>query len=45
VIDRDITDTIQRNLKKLGFYAGDVTGDLDAITKKALDDFVNMNNF
>lgn len=45
VIDREITETIQRNLNKLGFYAGDVTGDLDAVTKKALDDFVNVNNF
>lgn len=45
MIDRNITVTIQRNLKKLGFYAGEVTGDLDALTKKALDDFVNINNF
>jgi uncharacterized Ntn-hydrolase superfamily protein len=45
VIDRNITTAIQRDLKKLGFYAGDVTGDLDAPTKKALDDFVNINNF
>lgn len=44
-IDHDITVTIQRELKKLGFYAGDMTGDLDAVTKKALDDFININNF
>jgi uncharacterized Ntn-hydrolase superfamily protein len=44
MIDRNITVTIQRNLKKLGFYAGGVTGDLDALAKKALDDFVNVNN-
>lgn len=44
-IDRDITLAIQANLKKLGFYAGNVTGNLDTTTKKALDDFVNINNF
>jgi uncharacterized Ntn-hydrolase superfamily protein len=45
VIDRDIATAIQRNLKKLGFYAGDINGDFDAPTKKALDDFVNIHNF
>jgi uncharacterized Ntn-hydrolase superfamily protein len=44
-IDNALTVTIQRNLKKLGFYNGDVTGNLNAATKKALDDFVNINNF
>jgi uncharacterized Ntn-hydrolase superfamily protein len=44
-IDRDITTTIQRNLKKLEFFPGKVSGNFDSATKKALDDFVNINNF
>jgi uncharacterized Ntn-hydrolase superfamily protein len=44
-IDQKLTTTIQRDLKKLGLYTGPVTGDLDDPTKKALEDWVNINNF
>jgi len=44
-IDHDIAITLQRNLKKLGIYKGLITGILDDSTKKALEDFVNINNF
>jgi len=32
-------------LSKLGTYGGKVTGKFDNATKKALVDFVNINNF
>jgi uncharacterized Ntn-hydrolase superfamily protein len=32
-------------LKKLGMYRGSITGTLDDATKKALKDWVNINNF
>ena len=44
-IDHDIAATIQRDLKKLGTYRGSITGTLDDATKKALEDWVNINNF
>jgi uncharacterized Ntn-hydrolase superfamily protein len=44
-IDRDVTTILQRNLKKLGMYNGPITGNLDAATKKSLDEWVNINNF
>lgn len=44
-IDHDIAATIQRDLKKLGMYRGSITGTLDDATKKALKDWVNINNF
>jgi uncharacterized Ntn-hydrolase superfamily protein len=44
-IDRDITMVLQRDLKKLGIYDGNVTGDFDTATRKALAYFVNVNNF
>lgn len=44
-IDREITTTLQRNLKRLGLYSGSVNGILDDPTRKGLRDFVNMNNF
>ncbi|MGD0175485.1 MAG: DUF1028 domain-containing protein [Candidatus Bathyarchaeia archaeon] len=44
-IDRDITIAIQRDLKKLRMYDGEITGDFDRETQKALTNFVNINNF
>ena len=44
-IDHDVTAAIQRDLKKLGMYSGEVSGTLDAPTGKALEDWVNTNNF
>jgi uncharacterized Ntn-hydrolase superfamily protein len=44
-IDDDITTTIQRDLKKLGMYSGSVNGAFDDATKKALSNFIGINNF
>lgn len=44
-IDHDIAVIIQRDLKKLGMYRGEVAGTLDVPTGKALEDWVNTNNF
>jgi len=44
-IDSHIATTLQRNLKKLGFYRGSITGEYDEPTKKALKDFIENNNF
>ncbi|HYB84063.1 MAG TPA: DUF1028 domain-containing protein [archaeon] len=40
-----VARSIQRSLKALSFYRGSVTGIYDEATKKALRDFVNVNNF
>lgn len=40
-----VARSIQRYLKALRFYRGSVTGTYDDSTKKALQDFVNVNNF
>jgi len=45
VIDGDIAGILQRDLKKLGIYDGPMTRVFDQQTKKALGDFVNINNF
>ena len=44
-IDSEITATLQKHLNKLGLYNGPVNSILDDSTKKALRDFINMNNF
>lgn len=44
-IDRDIAVVVQRDLKKLGVYCGPINGVLDDATRKALREFVNVNNF
>lgn len=44
-IDHNIAVTLQRDLRKLGMYNGAITGSLDDATKKALRDFINVNNF
>jgi uncharacterized Ntn-hydrolase superfamily protein len=44
-IDSDISFTLQRDLKTLGMYDGPISGTFDDQTKKALKDFVNVNNF
>ncbi len=36
---------LQRNLERLGFYKGSINGGYDEPTRKALRDFVNVNNF
>jgi uncharacterized Ntn-hydrolase superfamily protein len=40
-----VVKSIQRDLKAMGFYRGLPTGVYDGLTKKALRDFVNVNNF
>ena len=44
-VARNVGRSIQRNLKRLGFYKGSINGKYDEPTKKALRDFVNVNNF
>ncbi len=41
----NVARSLQRNLKRLGFYKGSINGKYDEPTKKALRDFVNVNNF
>ena len=41
----NVTRNMQRNLKRLGFYKGAINGMYDEPTKKALRNFVNVNNF
>ena len=45
IIDSEISEKIQRNLKRLGMYDGPVNGIFDNDTKKALQSFVNTHNF
>ncbi|MGA3108537.1 MAG: DUF1028 domain-containing protein [Candidatus Bathyarchaeia archaeon] len=44
-ITGNVPRVLQSNLKNLGFYEGSVNGSYDEPTKKALRDFVNVNNF
>jgi uncharacterized Ntn-hydrolase superfamily protein len=44
-IDHDISVVLQGDLKILGMYDGPISGIFDDQTKKALRDFVNVNNF
>jgi uncharacterized Ntn-hydrolase superfamily protein len=44
-IDLRIATHLQGALEKLGLYHGDLTGVFDEATKKALANFVNINNF
>jgi len=44
-IDHDIALVLQTCLKKLGMYDGPINGVLDDRTKKALSEFINVNNF
>jgi len=44
-IDAEMTLVLQKDLKKLSLYHGEVTGTFDDATKKALADFVNLHNF
>ena len=44
-IDHHIATVLQRDLMKLGMYQGEITGVFDEPTKKALRNFVNINNF
>jgi len=41
----DAAMNLQRNLKRLGFYKGSINGKYDEPTKKALRNFVSINNF
>jgi len=45
VIDAEISNKIQKNLKRLGMYEGSVNGTFDDNTKKALRNFVHTYNF
>jgi uncharacterized Ntn-hydrolase superfamily protein len=44
-IDEGIAVVLQKNLTKLGMYKGTITGMLDDVTRKALNEFVNTHNF
>jgi len=44
-IDHDIALVLQSSLKKLDMYDGPINGVLDDTTKKALNEFINVNNF
>jgi len=44
-ITGSVPRVLQSSLKNLGFYEGSVNGSYDEPTKKALRDFVNVNNF
>lgn len=44
-INRELAFKIQTDLNRLGMYTGELTGTLGATTKKALEDWVNINNF
>jgi uncharacterized Ntn-hydrolase superfamily protein len=44
-INRDIARIVQTDLEKLGTYKGPITGTFDDLTKKALEDWVNVHNF
>ena len=44
-ITGSVPRVLQISLKNLGFYQGSVNGSYDEPTKKALQDFVNVNNF
>ncbi len=41
----NVARNLQRNLKRLGFYKDSINGKYDEPTKKALRNFVNINNF
>jgi len=41
----NVARSLQRNLKRLGLYKGLINGKYDEPTKKALQYFVNVNNF
>jgi len=45
IIDSEISDKIQRNLKRFGIYDGPVNGIFNDETKKALSSFVHTHNF
>jgi uncharacterized Ntn-hydrolase superfamily protein len=44
-IAQKIATVIQLDVKRLGMYDGSISGTLDNATKKALEDWVGMNNF
>lgn len=44
-IEGDLAREVQSILNRLGFYAGEATGVFDDATKKALKDFMLVNNF
>lgn len=43
-LDADRIKSVQTMLKALGYYAGEITGQLDGATQKALEDFHNVEN-
>jgi uncharacterized Ntn-hydrolase superfamily protein len=43
-LDKTEIKTVQTMLKALGYYRGEVTGRLDEATRKALEDFHNVEN-
>jgi len=44
-ISGNVARNLQRNLTRLGFYKGSINGKYNELTKRALRDFVNVNNF
>lgn len=46
IVDLDsVADKIQEALSVLGFYKGEITGKMDEATKKALEEWMMINNF
>ncbi len=46
VVDKNkVAETIQKALKKLGYYKGEITGVWDEETENAFKDFILINNF
>jgi len=41
----EVAAAVQRALKKLGYYKGEITGIWDAETENAFRDFMLINNF
>jgi uncharacterized Ntn-hydrolase superfamily protein len=44
-VDNNKANEIQKALKKLGFYEGDIDGSFSGAAKKAYDDFCGIENF
>jgi uncharacterized Ntn-hydrolase superfamily protein len=44
-VDNELGKTIQRTLKKIGYYDGEINGNFDEATKKAYFNFTSVENF
>ncbi len=45
VVGKELAKTIQKNLKKLKYYDGEINGNFDEATKKAYFNFTSVENF